>query len=405
MKEMSKKRILFVDDEQKILDGLKRMLHGKRQEWEMEFIGSGTEALKRMKEIPFTLIVSDMRMPEMDGAELLKNVKKLYPQTIRFILSGYSDKDMILRTLGPTDQFLVKPINADALEKILSRALDSLESVKDKDIRAFVSKLESLPTIPELYKKLKVLLESSTSSFSDIAKIISQDVSMTAKILQLVNSSFFGLRQKINNIQYATTYLGIETIRSIVLLTEVFSQFTKEELTRFSINKLYKHSIAVGFLTAEIIKTLSTDPKFPDISCMAGTLHDIGKIIFIKNKPEEYKAIYQRRKKEGKPLFELEKEHFGVTHAKIGAYLMGLWNLPEDTVKAISYHHDPSKAELDTSYSMLLSVHVSNVLERDRSGPAVKGASSRIDKNYLIDLNMHEYLPSWREIAGRLKSG
>jgi len=194
MKEMSKKRILFVDDEQKILDGLKRMLHSKRQEWEMEFVGSGTEALKRMKEIPFNLIVSDMRMPEMDGAELLKNVKKLYPQTVRFILSGYSDKDMILRTLGTTDQFLVKPINADSLEKIISRALDLLESVKDNDIRAFVSKIESLPTMPELYKKLKVLLESSTSSFSDIAKIISKDVSMTAKILQLVNSSFFGLR-------------------------------------------------------------------------------------------------------------------------------------------------------------------------------------------------------------------
>lgn len=405
MKEMSKKRILFVDDEQKILDGLKRMLHGKRQEWEMEFVDSGTEALKRLKEIPFNLIVSDMRMPEMDGAELLKNVKKLYPQTVRFILSGYSERDMILRTLESTDQFLVKPINADALKKILSRALDSHESIKDNDIRAFVSKIESLPTMPELYKKLKVLLESSTSSFSDIAKIISKDVSMTAKILQLVNSSFFGLRQKINNIQYATTYLGIETIRSIILLTEVFSQFTREELTRFSITKLYKHSIAVGFLTAEIIKTLSTDPRFSDKSCMAGTLHDIGKIIFIKNKPEEYKAVYLRRKKEGKPLFELEKEYFGVTHAKIGAYLMGLWNLPGDTVKAISYHHNPSKAELDTSYSMLLSVHVANVLERERSDHAAKGASSQIDKKYLSDLNMHEYLPRWREIAGRLKSG
>ncbi len=85
----------------------------------------------------------------------------------------------------------------------------------------------------------------------------------------------------------------------------------------------------------------------------------------------------------------MEKEYFGVTHAKIGAYLMGLWNLPEDTVKAISYHHDPSKAELDTSFSMLLSVHMANVLERERSGPAVKGASSQIDKKYLSDLNMH----------------
>ena len=405
MKEMSKKRILFVDDEQKILDGLKRMLHSKRQEWEMEFVGSGTEALKRMKEIPFNLIVSDMRMPEMDGAELLKNVKKLYPQTVRIILSGYSDKDMILRTLGSADQFLVKPINADALEKRLTRALDSQELIEDNDIRAFVSKIESLPTMPELYKKLKITLESSNSSFGDIAKIISQDISMTAKILQLVNSSFFGLRQKINNIKFATTYLGIETIRSIILLTEVFNQFTKKELTRFSIKKLYKHSTTVGFLTAEIIKTVSTDPKLPDISCMAGTLHDIGKIIFIKNKPEEYRELYQRRKKEGKPLFELERECFGVTHAKIGAYLMGLWNLPEGTVKAIFYHHDPSKAKLDTSYSMLLSVHVANVLEHDRSGTSAKGASSQIDKKYLSDLSMHEYLPGWREITGRLKSG
>lgn len=402
MDKKDKKRILFVDDEQKVLEGLRRMLHSKHQEWDMEFVNSGKEALKLMKEHPVDLIISDMRMPEMDGAELLKIIKKFYPQTIRFILSGYSDKEMILRTLGSTEQFLTKPCNAGTLKEAISKALESYELIDDNQTRAFVSKIESLPTMPDLFQQLKLLLESPTSSFKDIAKVISKDISMTAKILHLVNSSFFGLRQKIHNIQYATTYLGIETIRAIILLTEVFNTFTKDELDKFAIKKLYKHSIAMGALTTEIMKTISTDRKFTDKTCMAGMLHDIGKLIIIRDKPKEYEEIFRRCDKEGVPLYMLEKEYFGTTHAELGGSLMDLWNLPDNVVKAITYHHMPSQSPLDTSFSMLLAVHVSNSLQHEPSNRTKRGASSQIDKKYLSELGMLEYLPEWRKIARNL---
>ena len=192
MDKEGRKQLLFVDDEQRVLDGIKRSLYGMRHEWGMEFVASGKDALRYMQEHTVDMIISDMRMPVMDGAELLSIVKKLYPQTIRFILSGYSDKEMILKTISTTDQFINKPCDPVMLKEIITRALESFDVIDDNKIRAFVSKIESLPTMPELYKQLKEKLESSTSSFKEIADIISKDVSMTAKILQLVNSSFFG---------------------------------------------------------------------------------------------------------------------------------------------------------------------------------------------------------------------
>ncbi len=403
MDKEGRKQLLFVDDEQRVLDGIKRSLYSMRHEWGMEFVTSGKDALRYLQEYSVDMIISDMKMPVMDGAELLSIVKKLYPQTIRFILSGYSDREMILKTIGTTDQFINKPCDPVMLKEIITRALESFDVIDDNKIRAFVSKIESLPTMPELYKQLKEKLESSTSSFKEIADIISKDVSMTAKILQLVNSSLFGLRQKINNIHYATTYLGIDIIRAIILISGVFSQFTKEEAAKFSIKKLHKHSVAAGALSTEIIKTLSTDRGFTERAGMAGMLHDVGKLILIRNKPEQFEEIYQRSKSESVSRHELEKDYFGITHAEVGAYLLGIWNLPDDVVKAISYHHKPSLASLDTSYSMVLSVYVTNVLCHQQTVQQKKGNLYRIDKNYLSELNMVNKLPQWREIAKKFK--
>ena len=183
----------------------------------------------------------------------------------------------------------------------------------------------------------------------------------------------------------------------------MFSQFTKEEVAKFSIKKLHKHSVAAGALSTEIIKTLSTDRGFTERAGMAGMLHDVGKLILIRNKPEQFEEIYQRSKSESVSRHELEKDYFGITHAEVGAYLLGIWNLPDDVVKAISYHHKPSLASLDTSYSMVLSVYVANVLQHEQSVPQKKGDVSRLDKNYLSELNMFENLAQWRDIAKRFK--
>ena len=105
----AKTRILFVDDEPLVLQGLQRMLRPMRNEWEMAFVESGRRALEEMATLPFQVVVSDMRMPGMNGAQFLSHVQELYPRTVRLILSGHADKDLIMKCVGTAHQFLAKP--------------------------------------------------------------------------------------------------------------------------------------------------------------------------------------------------------------------------------------------------------------------------------------------------------
>ncbi|MBI4651911.1 HDOD domain-containing protein, partial [Candidatus Desantisbacteria bacterium] len=261
MNNGEKVQILFVDDEQKILDGLRRMLYSMRNEWEMEFVNSGQKALEIMGKKTIDVIISDMRMPEMDGAELLNKVKQIYPRTIRFILSGYSDKDMILRTIDAADQFLTKPCNSDLLKKAIQKSIGVTVSQDKAKIHEFISKIKILPVLPDLYKQLINLVESDKSSSKEVSEIIKKDVIMIAKVLQLVNSAFFGLPNHISDIYQAVSYLGMDTIKSIVITVKAFGEFSKEEMDKFQVDDLYQHSCRVGILSGKIINSIVSERK------------------------------------------------------------------------------------------------------------------------------------------------
>ncbi|MFH0925428.1 MAG: response regulator [bacterium] len=398
-----KKKLLFVDDEINILNGIRRMLYPMRNEWEMEFVTSGKEALALMKTRPFDVVISDMRMPDIDGAQLLKEIMDIYPQTIRFILSGHCDKEMILKTIGPTHRFLAKPCDPFKLKEAIARACDSHKMLDKKQIKVMISKLKTLPTIPELYVKLSEALNSPNSSLADIGRIVQRDVSMTAKVLQMVNSAYFGLVRRVENVNQAVTYLGVETIKTLVLTIGLFDKFSKELVERFEIKKLYAHSIVVGTLATKIVQSIPTrDTKLADEAIMAGMLHDIGKLIFINNNADEYEKIYQRSKDENKPLYIIENEAMGISHAEIGGYLMDLWGLPINIVKTITFHHEPSRS-LSSLFSDLSAVHVANALESEQSTQDVN-SNSKIDLKYLINIKAVQHLTKWRELAGKIVS-
>lgn len=397
-----KKTVLFVDDEQKVLDGVRRMLYTMRPVWDMQFFNSAKSALEYMKTAHVDVVVSDMRMPEMDGAEFLSTVKKLYPDTIRFILSGYSDQQMILKTIGSTDQFLTKPCNPDELKTVISKALESQDIVDDNKIRAFVSRLDSLPTMPNIYTELKELLESPESSFAEVAKVVSKDISMTAKVLQLVNSAFFGLRHHVTSIQQAVTYLGFETIKAVVLATGIFSKYTKEEIDKFGIEDTYDHSIGVGMIASKIVKKVTGDEKMADEAGMAGILHDIGKLIFIRNKPDDYEGIMKKVREEGANQYIIEQDNFGVNHAEIGGYLMGLWALPQNIVNSITFHHNPKKFE-HSSFEVLTAIYVSNILEQRTLEQLGGPLESFIDLKYLEKISIRDKFSDWVDMAVEIK--
>lgn len=393
-----KRRILFVDDDLRVLESIKRMFFDMENEWDMQFAENAFVALDYMKDGAFDVVISDMRMPDMDGAELLKKVKDKYPHTICFILSGYTDKEMIIKTVGPADQFLSKPCDPDLVKEAIENALEAQNLIGEKKLRAIASQMRFLPTLPELYIRLREVLESRKSSFADIAKVVQGDVPITAKVLQLVNSAFFGLRQRIENLQLALTYLGIETLKAVILTSDVFNKFTEKEIETFNIKEIYRHSVFVGMLSRRIVETVSHDKRLQDIASMAGMLHDVGKLIFIRNRPDDYVRVYERHVSEKRPIFQIEKDIFDATHADIGGYLMSAWGLPKMIVKAISLHHNPSRA-LDVSFDPLTAVYISNVLAHEQAGDESYEIEEDVEKGYLTKLDLLKRLPEWREVT------
>lgn len=390
-----KKRILFVDDDELALRGLDRLLRTMRDEWEMEFTDSGEKALARMALVPFDIIVSDMRMPGMNGAELLNEVLKRHPKTLRLILSGYADRDLILKCIGSTHQYLAKPCDAKTLKMTVRRAAHLEESLKSEALRLLLNRCSVLPSVPALYSEIVETLQDPAADVEEVGAIIVRDVAMTAKILKLVNSAFFGLGNEISSPGEAVTYLGTDTIKSLILVTHAFTD-ADVRLEGFSMEALWAHSLEVSNAAKAVAFYEGAERKVIDEAFVAGLLHDVGKLVFAVNLPQEYQQTINLAREKGISLAEAEKQVFKSNHADVGAYLLGLWGLPVPVVEAIALHHHPDSTFL-RSFSPLTALHVGNALV-SAEFPSITGVpTGEPDMDYLKSIGLKGNLNAWRQ--------
>jgi len=385
------KKLLFVDDEPRVLQGLQRQLHNMRHDWDMHFVESGAKALEYMAREPVEVIVSDMKMPGMDGAQLLGEVIKRHPHTIRLVLSGHADREAVLRLVGPAHQYLSKPCNADELRAAIARALALRDLLSNDQLKDLASRVHSLPSLPALHQQLTVELSKEEPSLERVAQIISRDIGMTTKILQLVNSAFFGLPEPVASPLEAVFFLGLATIRSLVLSLHVFSHFDAASIQGFSAEHLAQHSWRTGMAAKKIAEMEHCDPKVDDQCFLAGLLHDVGQLILASGLPERYEPVLRAARQSGRPVWEVEREVFGATHAELGAYLLGLWGLPNPVVEAVALHHRPADCAT-RGFSPAIAVHVADVLVHD-----TEEAGYVIDRTVLAALGLEERLSQWRE--------
>jgi HD-like signal output (HDOD) protein len=394
------KRILFVDDEAMVLSGLQRSLRSMREEWEMAFASSGPEALQLMEQQPFDIIVTDMRMPVMTGAELLEQVKRRFPQCFRIILSGQADQETILRAVDPTHQYLAKPCDTAELKKRLTRAFAVRGLLKNEELQAVVSRLQALPSLPTLYLEVTQELENSEPSLPRITRLVSEDMAMTAKILQLVNSAFFGLRCRISSPMQAVQMLGLDTLRALVLSTHVFDKFRSHSLGEAEISYLWKHSLAVAGFAKHIAASEEADRQLIDDCFTAGLLHDAGKLILASAMENKYQHVLEAVRKGGQKLIPAETEILGCNHAEIAAYLLGLWGLPEAVIDGVAWHHDPSGSS-QTGFSTALATHVATVFHELQSPFWMQDGLS-LDGEYLNKNGLEGRQEVWRKLGEEL---
>jgi HD-like signal output (HDOD) protein len=395
------RRVLFVDDEPRILEGLRRMLRPQRNEWEMAFAPGGEAALALMEVTPFDVIVSDMRMPGMDGAALFARVREKYPQVVRIALSGHSSLSSALRAVPVAHQFLAKPCDAEMLRVAIERACHLKTLLSDDAIRRTVGALGELPSLPRTYQALTQALADPDTSLQRIARIVEQDVGISAKILQLVNSAFFGIAHSMTNVQSAVSYLGINTLKSLVLSVEVFHVFaTKTPLPGFSLEELQCHAQ----LTAHIAARLPVPKHLADIAMVGAMLHDVGKLIQAWKLPQGFGKLLGEAREEHCPLHKVEEREYGFSHAEVGAYLLGLWGLPYTVVEAVALHHGPTRVP-HQNFDAASAVYVANLLaheqEASRSG-VPSGNSIEANQEDLAALGVQEDLADWRAMAAEV---
>ncbi|HZQ24361.1 MAG TPA: response regulator [Terriglobales bacterium] len=388
------KRILFVDDEPMVLVGLQRSLRSMRQDWEMVFVESAAKALEAIELAPFDIVVTDMRMPGMDGAELLQEVKNRSPQALRMVLSGQSDNDSILRSVNPTHQYLSKPCDGEELKSRLLRAFALKDLLQNPELKELVSKLDSLPSLPALYLELTQELRAPEPSMAKVGKLITADMAMTAKVLKLVNSAFFGLRCEVSKASHAVEMLGLDTIRALVLSTHVFSEFHASFLTDVDMQYMWEHSLASSSYAKRLATLEHCERKTVDDCFTASLLHDAGKLILMSLGGDRYRQVTRVRDAESIPLYEAERKVFGCSHAEIGAYLFGLWGLPGAIVEAVAYHHRPMES-LQTSFSPLAAVHVASVYHELNSVSWLRDGSG-VSLDFLSRIGCADREKSWR---------
>ena len=355
--------ILFVDDDPSLLQGLQRMLRSKRMEWEMTFVSGGQEALKEMERRCFDVIVSDMRMPEIDGAELLSRVKEVCPRSVRIILSGQAELQIIMKAIGCTHQYLSKPCDPEILKATIDRASRLRRLMKNVALEEFISQLEHIPSQPDLYDTVIDEMSADKPSIEKIGGAIARDIGMTAKILRLVNSCFFGAKKEVVDIHEAVGILGIDLLRKLILSYKIFSRSDTGYIGGLRLKDISKHSISIGNFALRIATLEGLDRSQADICSTTGLLHDIGKIILSLYAPEKYKEVLalEGLGEESDAWTHKEFDLFGTTHSEVGGYLLGLWGLPDAVVDASSHHRGKCDVE-SQEFTILSALQVANLL-------------------------------------------
>jgi putative nucleotidyltransferase with HDIG domain len=384
------KRILFIDDEPALLDALRRMLRSLRGEWDVQVESSPAAALSRLDEEAFDVVVTDMRMPAIDGVSVLTAVMQRHPEVIRLVLSGQTELEAAMRAVPVAHQFLAKPCDPTQLKNTIARISRMRDRLHDENMRALIGEIDGLPAMPAVCRELNDTLGRSDYTIRDVAAVVEKDPAVCAKILQLVNSSFFGLGRRLSHVQDAVSFLGTTMIKNLVTSVTLWRAIEGVRPSAVKqLESIHAHCQEVGALARRM---MGKNRARAEEAFVAGLLHDIGMTLLLAYLPERYDRITLEAVRRQVPFHEAERTIYDVNHAELGAYLLDAWGLPFPVLEAVAFHH----AALTLEHTELASVDAvfvaMNMLDARRSGDDVEGA---LDPIYIEKLGAAEQWGDW----------
>ena len=384
------KRIIFVDDEPSILGIYELLQTFVGDGYTVTTASSGAEVLARFEEQPFDLIVSDLTMPKMTGIELFGQISKKYPGTARIVVSGFADEVTAAKCLMVAHRYFTKPFNPTLLSEVIVSLCDARNFAANDRIREYVGRIDAIPTLSKTYLDLTKALRSTTLPLRDISSIIEQDLALTAKILQTVNSVRFAPARRIQSVFDAVQMIGFEVVRALVLSIQVF-EFCQSTSRTELFQTVWSHSLRTAVRAKRLAEYEDLSLEECDETFLLGLLHDVGKVVLGASCPEDYQKLWARHRENSAALLDAESRSFGADHAHVGAYLLRLWGLPDTVSAAVEMHHSIGALDLH-KFTPLLALHLAQELAPNRN-------ASALNVDLISKLSLDAHLPAWRSLV------
>ncbi len=391
------KNILFVDEDKSQLKAIEKMVSSMSKRWNVSYANNSEELMNQLQTRPFDVVATDFNMNGFESEALLTEIKNRQPGAIRFIISESISSDNCLQFINYAHQFITKPCSSAELIEKIKKSLRLKNIFLNERASKAIASIEDLPSMPDLYHRLEKELKKEDILIRDIGKLISEDISMTAGILKLVNSPFFGLFSKVTSPEQAVTLLGLDTLKGLVLGMHLFNSGSAKGID-FSIEELGLHCQYTGLLARSIIKAEGGNNEVAENTFLAGFMHDIGKLVLSTSYKDEYSVILGIVRESNIPIQEAEKDILGFTHAEVGAYLLGIWGFNEDVVEAVYCHHEPSKLG-STDLSPAVAIHVANSFDHELRIKNTEYAPHLLDAEWLEQNDFSPKLVEWLQLC------
>lgn len=344
MSDKDRLKVLFVDDESRVLDGLRRQFRVLRSEWDMRFVDSGAAALRELEREPADVVVTDMRMPGMTGSQLLLEVQKRWPSSARIILSGQTDQADLDAGLGAIHQFLQKPCDGDVLRAAIDSIREMTATLHCPELQRIVSGLTSLPVVTRVLGELTDALNDERAGSEEISRIVQRDIGLSAKIIQMANSAFFGLFRRVTTLTEAVTLLGAGGIRALAIANHLFERLGQDEACGPDIARLWSASVEIGGEAARASAEGGHPNSVRDQAMLAGMLSLVGRAAIAKGIPQKFAQARARSAASQIPLYAAEAIDCGAAQHVVGSFALRLWGFDESITQSVLHQVEPSAA-------------------------------------------------------------
>lgn len=333
-------RILLVDGDGLLLQATRRAFWKRHRNWEVLLAQTGMEALQVLARDPVDIVISDMTLPDMEGAELIHQVREVQPGAVRIALADHAMAEWSGKMEGDLHRLFIKPVEP----AFLIGAVESLDIEDDeasvRAVRAFVGGLGRIPSLPSLYSELVALLQREDAGMSEVARLVRRDLGVASQVLKLANSVHCASDRPVLEIGQAVAMLGVDSLRSLVLFRGLISGFDSPSPQGLDLEKLWFHSFQVATGVRKLT-VLEGEARLADLAFSIGLLHDIGLVVLATDPSGRYRSVLELAQSSRVPLAVLEHDTYGVDHAQVGAHLLNLWGLPPAFCRPVREHHAP----------------------------------------------------------------